>query len=305
MSRFSHVLISGAAVPDGSQLPPLPNLQALLARAARESAVEADDDSPADPLDLALAHACGLPGAPGRVPWAAYETQTLGAPCAWLAPAHLEAGMNDVRLSDPADLRVSEAQSRALLDACAPLLAEDGIALRYVRPDAWLAQGDVLEGLTCWSPRRAAGRSLQPEQLLRAGDPARQGKLLRLVSELQMLLYAHPVNDAREQAGLAAINALWIHGAGRLAQPVAPAPGATVVSDELLVNRNNAQAWQTLDAGPLAQLRAHLQSGGIARLTLCGPRRARTWVAAPGVSWRAAARRLLRPVSVAAALEGL
>jgi hypothetical protein len=299
------MLIAGATAPGGGQLPPLPNLQALLARAARKSIVQADEDSPADPLDLALARACGLPGAPGRVAWAAYETQTMGAPCAWLAPAHLEAGMNDVRLFDPADLRVSEAQSRALLDACAPLLAEDGMALRYVRPDAWLAQGDALDGLTCWSPRRAAGRSLRPEQLLRADDPARQGKWLRLASELQMLLYAHPVNDARERAGLPAINALWIHGAGRLAQPVAPAPGVSVASDLLSADRDSAQAWQALDAGPVARLLVHLQDGGIARLTLCGSRRARTWVAAPRVSWRAVARRLFRPVSVAAALEGL
>ena len=267
--------------------------------------IEADDDSPADPFELALARARGLPDAPGRTPWAAYETQTVGVPCAWLVPAHLEAGMNDVRLSDPADLQIPEDQSRALLTACAPLLTEDGIALRYVRPGAWLAQGEMLEGLTCWSPRRATGRSLLPGQLLRADDPARQGKLLRLVSELQMLLHAHPVNDTRERAGLPAINALWLHGAGRLEQLAAPGPDVLLATDLIAPDRDRTQAWQGLDAGPVAQLLAHAQDGGSVRLTLCGPFRARTWVARPGASWRAVARRLLRPVSIAAALEGL
>jgi hypothetical protein len=283
----------------------LPNLQGLLAHMTQESVIQADGDCPADPFETALARAYGLPDAPGRTPWAAYQTQTIGTPCAWLTPAHLEAGMNDVRLSDPADLQVTDEQARALLDACAPLLAEDGIALRAVRPDAWLAQGEVFEGLTCWSPRRAAGRSLLPEQLLHADDPARQGRLLRLANELQMLLYAHPVSDARERAGLAAVNALWIHGAGWLAQPVAPAPGVSVADDLLSAHVDRIHAWLTLDAGPLARLLTLVESGGSARLTLCGPYRARTWAAAPRALWRTVARRLFRPASVAAELEGL
>jgi hypothetical protein len=307
VSSFLHVLIPGAVAFDGDQpaLRPLPNLQALLARMAPESVIAADDDSPAEPFETALARAYGLPDAPGRTPWAAYQTQTFGPLCAWLTPVHLETGMNDVRLSDPANLQLPEDQSRALLDACAPLLAEDGIALRLVRPDIWLAQGKIFEGLTCWSPHRAAGRSLMPDQLLRADDPARQSRLLRLTSELQMLLYAHPVNQARERDGLAAIDALWIHGAGRLAQPSVPAPGVSVADGLLSAHDGRAEVWPALDAGPLARLLAHVESGGSARLTLCGPRRARTWVAAPRTLWRALARRLFRPASVAAALEGL
>jgi hypothetical protein len=304
---FLHVLISGVALPDGGQrlLPPLPKLQALLARMVRESVIEAEDDCPAEPFEMALARAYGLPSEPGRTPWAAYETQTIGTACAWFTPVHLQARMNDVCLSDPADLPVPQDQSRALLQACAPLLAEDGITLRYVRPDAWLALGDILESLICWSPHRAAGRSLMPEQLLRAGDPAQQNKLLRLTSELQMLLHAHPVNSVRERDGRVAINALWLHGAGRLAQTITPAPGVMTAGALPSDHQAWAEAWQALDAGPFTQLLTHLQNGGSARLTLCGAHCARTWAATPRTSWRAAARRLLRPAPIAAALEGL
>ena len=276
-----------------------------------ESVTEVDDDSPAEPFEIALARALGLPGTPGRVPWAAYETRTLDTACAWFTPAHLEVSMNDVRLSSPAALQLSGEHAHVLLAACAPLLADAGIVLRSVRPDAWLAQGHGLAGLTCWSPRRAAGRSLLPGQGLRADDPAQQTQWLRLFSELEMLLHAHPVNEVRERAGLACINALWVHGAGQLASSESDAlsaPGVRVAS--ALADRADDASdearcalWQALDAGPVADLLAHAQSSASVRLTLCGPRRARTWVAARGV--RAYARRWFGRTSVAAALETL
>jgi hypothetical protein len=303
-----HVLIPNAAALDGDKraLSLLPKLQALLTRMTQESVIAADDDSPEEPFEMALARAYGLSGAPGRTPWAAYQTQTIGTPCAWFVPAHLKVGMNDVRLSTPADLQVSEEHSRTLLDACVPLLADEGIELRYVRPDAWLAQGDGFDGLTCWSPRRAAGHSLRPEQLWQADDPVRQDRLARLTCELQMLLSAHPVNDAREHRGLAAINALWLYGAGRLMQRIAPAPGVSVAADLVMLERDGTQVWQEMDAlSLLARLLAHVESGGIARLTLCGRHRARTWITAGRASWRIVARRLWRPVPVTTMLEGL
>ena len=42
-----------------------------------------------------------------------------------------------------------------------------------------------------------------------------------------------------------------------------------------------SRAWAELDAGPVAQLAAHVGRGGSARLTLCGERSAMTWHTAP------------------------
>ncbi len=39
----------------------------------------------------------------------------------------------------------------------------------------------------------------------------------RIATELQMLLYAHPANRAREERGETAINSLWLWGGGRAA----------------------------------------------------------------------------------------
>ena len=82
-----HLLIPDAArwLPPGAPrpaLPRLPQLQALLRRLRPAGTIAVDEDSPAMPFEIALAHANGLPGEPGRVPWAAFESGTVGTPCA-------------------------------------------------------------------------------------------------------------------------------------------------------------------------------------------------------------------------------
>ena len=208
-----HLLVADATplLPDGATLPalpPLPQLDGLLKRLQVSDTLTCDEGAPDTPFERALARAHGLPGAPGQVPWAAFETGTVGTPCAWLRPCHWQLGMDHVTLLAPEQLALSEAESRALLAAVQPLLEEDGLTLQYQRPDAWLAQGELLRGLTTWSMARAAQQPLTREALSLAATPAQSAHLRRLQNELQMLLYTHPVNDAREQARRWPVNAL-------------------------------------------------------------------------------------------------
>jgi len=295
MSEPFHLLIADAApLPDP---PPLPALTALLARLRPAGSVAADDACPATPLELALARAHGLPGAPGRVPWAAFETGTVGTPCAWLTPCHWQLGLDHARLLDPAELALTESESRALLAAAAPLLAEDGVTLTYARPDAWLAQGELLRDLSTWSLSRALARPLTPDLLPQAPTPAHGARLRRLQAEVQMLLHAHPVNQADTRPW--PVNALWIAGAGALDAPLPPNPRVHVERrlSPLPPEADAAQrraAWQAIDAGSLTQLRRVLAGGGDARLTLCGPRRAVSCASARGLG--AALSNLLKPL---------
>jgi hypothetical protein len=111
--------------------------------------------------------------------------------------------------------------------------------------------------------------------------------LRRLHSEMQMLLYTHPWNDAREAQGLPPVNAFWVHGAGRLDTP--PPSTATVPQVDTRLQdaalRGDwpawAQAWQTLDATALAALHQQATQGHGVRLTLCGERGALTWQQVP------------------------
>ena len=290
-----HLLIADAAplLADGAAPPPLPalpQLDALLKRLRVTNTIESDDGAPDTPLERALARAHGLPGAPGQVPWAAFETGTVGTPCAWLRPCHWQLGMDHITLLPPKQLLLTEAESRALLAAVQPLLQEDGLTLTYQRPDAWLAQGELLRGLTTWSMARAAQQPLTREVLSHAPTPAQSAHLRRLQNELQMLLYTQPVNDAREQARQPPVNALWTEGAGVLDHAIAPNPAVQV--DARLAPAATPDlaawqaAWQAIDADSVAQLAQQLAAGADVRLTLCGPRRAITLRPGRGLGFR-------------------
>lgn len=297
-----HLLIADALplLPEDAalpELPPLPQFDALLRRLRLADTVSCDDEAPDTPLERALARAHGLPGTPGQVPWAAFDTGTVGAPCAWLRPCHWQLGMDHVTLLPPGQFALTEDESRALLATAQPLLQEDGLTLRYVRPDAWLAQGELLRGLTTWSMARAAQQPLTRELLTLAPDPAHSARLRRLQNEIQMLLYGHPVNDAREQARQWPVNALWIEGAGVLDHAIPPRSGVRVESrlTHAATDLPGWQAaWRAIDAEAITPLGARLAAGDDVRLTLCGPHRALSFQPGRGLGFAASS--LFKPL---------
>jgi hypothetical protein len=293
-----HLLIddvdSAAATASHAALARLPNLGRLLKCMRLESRQHCPPDGASSPHELALARAHGLSAEPGRIPWAAFETQTIGVPCAWLTPAHLRLGMDNAQLLPPQELQLTEAQSRALLAACAPLLAETGIRLDYAAPTRWLAQGDALADLTSRAPERAARqRRLTRAQLAQAPTPGQRRQWMLLGSELEMLLATHPVNQARSAQRLWPVNAVWLWGAGALPRPHPPAPGVMVAphraqaralphpdpSDDAL-----AHAWRRIDADCIPALLAAQRAGCSVRITLSGQQSGITLrSAAPGL----------------------
>jgi hypothetical protein len=242
-------------------------LKALLAAMAPAARIECGEDSPSTPFELALAQANGLPGEPGHIPWAAFETGTTGTPCAWVKLCHWQVGADNVTLSPPQELAIDAQTSSALLAAMQPYFAEDGIALQPYGALAgiWFATGEPLRELRTVSLDQLAGKRLTPAMLDAAGS------LRRLQNEMQMLLYTHPANDERQRQGLPPVNSFWITGAGALDQPVPPAPHVRVEA--------------SLSEDSCAQLLALLRAGGDARLTLCGARAAQAFEAAPDGLW--------------------
>ena len=284
-----HLLIADAVplptgqAPDAEAppLPPLPNLQALLARLRPAGTISCDEESPETPHAQAVARANALPGRPGYYPWAAFESGTVGTPCAWLRPAHLQMGMDDVQLIPLDELQLGADESQQLLTACAPLLTDDGLTLRAAFPGAWLAQGELLRQVYTPAPERAAGLRLTRDELARADDPAQRRQLARLLSELEMVLATHPVSRAREATRRWPVNSVWVHGAGVLDQALPPAPGVRVATqlsqgDAPHSPAAHAAAWQAIDQQEAAELLATLRAGQPVKLTLSGPRRAIT-----------------------------
>lgn len=293
------------------QLPQLAQLLGQLTPTERLSTPETEPLALVPPHETLHARALGLDDRPGHTPWAAQTAQQrqLGlspgdAAWAWFTPCHWQTGMDSVVMADPDALALTEAESRTLLATLAPYLAEDGIQLHWVEPGRWLACGEPLRDLACASLDRVLGQNVRPWEP--SGPGARL--LRRLQSEVQMLLYTHPVNDERSARGLWPINAFWISGAGALtATPSAPAqpliqPDALrgpALHDDA---RAWAAAWAQIDAQACADLRRELERGQPVRLTLCSERSAQTYEPRPRSLW---ARLTQRPPTVAAALQAL
>jgi hypothetical protein len=127
---------------------------------------------------------------------------------------------------------------------------------------------------------------------------------------MQMLLYNHPVNDARDARRQHTVNAFWLHGAGQLPEGT-PAMAqtvslATALRASALHGRAQAwcAAWQQLDATAVADLLQHIKATGQGTLSLCSEHTAHTYIAAP-VAWHQRLSRLFKPPSPAAALQAL
>ena len=303
MSDTPHLFVPYAALPTtGGQQAlarlQLPHLERLLARLSLLTQDSGDEDSFDLPHERALARTVGLPATDsGALPWAAWHVRqsggkaaadTLAAPtdAAWafFTPCHWQIRTDHVTLDDPAALQLDEAASRELLAVMAPWFVEDGITLHYDQPTRWLAQGAPLADLATASLERVLHRDLR----MWLPDPQRAAQLHRLQSEMQMLLYTHPLNDAREARGLPTVNAFWLHGAGRLQASAAPVSDAKItVHSELRTPALQedgpawVQAWHALDAGPIAALAARAARGEAVQLTLSGERSALTWHSAP------------------------
>lgn len=275
-------------LPDGLALPHLRQLLARLQPVARLS--DAGDERPHPLLahERLWAQAQGWPDA-GPWPLAAHTTGQAGAQ-AWITPCHWQIGMDQVVMLPPELLRLQDDESQQLMQAMQPWLAEDGLQLRWHDALLWHVQGPLLAQARSASLARVSGANIRPWLT----DGSLPGPLRRLQSEMQMLLYQHPVNDARLARGQLPINSFWLHGAGEPAQhnDTTQAQLHTALLDAAHQGPEAWRAaWQTLDASVLAPL---AQQPGDLRLSLCSQGTAITWAAAPR-PWSQRLRQWLRP----------
>ncbi len=268
----------------------LPHLERLLRRLRLAHTDTLSPHTLTPPHERVLAQAIGLPAQDGRIAWAALELARGGgvpgsAGWAWVTPAHWQIGTDRIQMADPAALQLPPDESQALMAAMAPWFAQDGIDLRFDTPQRWLARGEPLVDLACASLDRAIETDLGPWMPSTAG-------LRRLQNEMQMLLYTHPVNDARSARGVLPVNSFWISGSGVLTD-AAPAQASMPRVVDLL--RTPAlrgdwdgwtQAWQQIDQSTGQDLLAARNRGEFAKLVLCSERSALHFTPAVG-GWRA------------------
>jgi hypothetical protein len=290
----------------------LPHLQSLLGQLQRQQVWQDPEAIPLHlPHERLLAHALGWASDATALPWAAWQSGAAdGTPQAWITPCHWQIGMDQVVMSDPAALQLTDEESQQLLHAMQPFLQEDGLQVSWHSAGQWHARGDMLNGLATASLDRVIHQNVK--DWMPQGPAARP--LQRLQSEMQMLIYNHPVNDAREARRQITVNSFWLHGAGALPAPTAaPAERLEMPQDLRSAALHGdvqawRQAWQQLDATVLADLLAHVKATGQVTLSLCSEHAAHTYTAAPA-AWhqrtQRAFKRLFNKTTPAAALAAL
>ncbi|WP_394790142.1 phosphoglycerate mutase [Rhodoferax sp.] len=266
----------------------LPNLERLLARLTPTTLDRGAEDSLSPPHERALARYYGLNAPDGQIPWAALQAGPAAGEDAWafITPCHWQVMTDHIVMAPPDTLNLNEEDSRAILAAMRPFFEEDGIQLEYASPTRWLARSEVFRGLATASLDRVVsgvGNQNVDEWM---PPTAQGGPLRRLQSEMQMLLYTHPVSDARAERGLVPINSFWVSGSGALASVAAPTPAPAMPLALLQAAQFEdwarwTAAWQQIDAEDCAGLLVALDQGAKVQLTLCGERNAQSFEAVP------------------------
>ncbi|MGE5451915.1 MAG: hypothetical protein ACM3VZ_08780 [Acidobacteriota bacterium] len=294
------------ALPRLGQDPALPHLKQLLRRLTPVERLEGDEFDLAMPHEKLLARQMGWPAvsAPWATWWARQDGITLDAHQPWgvIHPCHWLMGRDHLTMLDPQALALTEAESRELLQAITPLFESDGWTLRWGTPTRWYVSHPSLQDLPTASLDRVIGRN--PDVWLTDHPQARQVR--RLQSEVQMLVYQHPLHDARQERGALTVNSFWLSGCGQLPEgnPPGGAPKAqniqliTTLRQPMLSDDMTAwlQAWAKLDATVLKDALAQLDEGEPLLLTLCGERHAQTWGASPVRTWADRLRQIVRQI---------
>lgn len=239
------------------ELPKLPGLTALL-RFADLVQLWSPDELPCARLDAwqtallrALGdHDCQSGLASAALHWLGEGLPLRAGTCLHLEPVHLAAGLDRLHL---AELDIDAQERAQLADSLRVPLTSAGFELHTTASGRWYAwTPSTLEAMT-YSPR-SPFRNRVYDIMPSGADGAR---LRRLMTEIQMLWHAHPVNAPRERRGAAAVNGLWCWGGAPL-QRRAFTNAAEVLSTRPYVR--GLHAWLGIACAPLPVTVDHLLS---------------------------------------------
>ena len=125
-------------------------------------------------------------------------------------PVHLRPDLDAARLFDASHFALARDEAAAMAAALDRHFAPEGVRFEAPRPTRWYARLERQPDAEFQPPGGAAGRGAGG-----ALPTGNEGSLWRRrMNEAQMVLHAHPVNQAREARGELAVNSVWFWGAG-------------------------------------------------------------------------------------------
>ncbi len=228
MERHLTLIVPGLSGPPPSPgqapAPRAPALHRLLARADRAAGDRPLSDGAVRwYLESRLCALFGVPpAAGGDLPVAA--TTRLGDGGAsddgwWIRadPVYLHPQGTRLVLAGSEFLRLTLEEAQGLVTELAAVIAVDGWRLEALHPHRWYLRPPAPPRLHTCSIAEVRGRDIG--EFLPLGEDA--GHWRRLLTEIQLLLHASPVNAGREQRGHPPVNSLWFWGGGPLPRSAA------------------------------------------------------------------------------------
>jgi hypothetical protein len=204
------LLVSDAFLPEeiatGLAAPQLPGLETLIARSSWQRAEERF-------LEEWLLHTWGVQGFP-VAPLTLLADGITPAAETWMRadPVHLRIERDHIQLFDHHAFKLEQSEADDLVAALNRHFAADGIAFQAPHPTRWYTRIRAAEKPDTTPLWRAAHRSVFERLPLSKGEVNWKS----VANEIQMLLFEHPVNLAREARGEPAISGVWFWGAGEL-----------------------------------------------------------------------------------------
>ena len=182
-------------------------------------------------------------------------------------PVFLKADRDSAKLVPATALGLETAEVDELLASINTFVKEDGLYFFRDNLDQWFVSGKSATDLESFPPSFLANRNTSA--FMPEGPDSPYWR--RLMTELQMLLHTHPVNQVREQRGLMPVNSVWFWGGGELpecqvsggASGGAGAEADVEASVDVRVEANVGASGEDVtifaDEPEAVQLAAHLQ----------------------------------------------
>jgi len=127
-------------------------------------------------------------------------------------PAYQQIDMNNATLANPAELVLSQDECAALQETLNLHFADDGIRFESRDSARWYCHFDQVPDVITTPVSAAIGRDVAECRPTGVDARAWRSKL----AEIEMLLFEHPVNTARQEQGQLPVNTLWLWGEGSL-----------------------------------------------------------------------------------------
>jgi len=143
--------------------------------------------------------------------WQQAGNETGSAYWLYTAPVHLVLQRDSFSLATPAPLPLEGDEINVLTNTLNRHFEADGMRF-YWHENLWFLRLEKNPDIQTSVPQAAINKDIGA--FLPTGEGAI--KWARFTNEIQMLLFEHPINQAREIKRLPILNSLWCYGGGQL-----------------------------------------------------------------------------------------